>query len=99
DSETGPWGPRGSLSSNETRQKCSNSTYVMGVTGRSAGELLPAVVYHRRDHDDQWTADAGYRDQAEFDARTHAWNQGRAERALYRALHSPDGLNEAKSLV
>lgn len=74
-------------------------TYVMGVTGRSAGELLPVVVYHRRDHDDQWTADVGYRDQAEFDARTHAWNQGRADRALYRALHSPASLNGAKSLA
>ncbi|MFJ1742655.1 glycosyltransferase family 2 protein [Streptomyces microflavus] len=57
-------------------------TFVMGVCGRSSGELLPDVVYHRRVHAGQWTADDSYRDQAEFDARTHAWNQGFAEREL-----------------
>lgn len=56
--------------------------YVMGVVARSAGELLPEVVYHRRVHPGQWTAADSYRDQAEFDARRHAWIKGRAEREL-----------------
>ncbi|MBZ3908497.1 MULTISPECIES: glycosyltransferase family 2 protein [Streptomyces] len=57
-------------------------SYVMGVVARSAGELLPEVVYHRRVHAGQWTAEDDYRNQAEFDARTHAWLKGRAEREL-----------------
>jgi hypothetical protein len=54
-------------------------SFLMGICARSAGELLPDVVYHRRVHARQWTAEDSYRDQAEFDARTHAWLTGRAE--------------------
>ncbi|UQA91135.1 glycosyltransferase family 2 protein [Streptomyces halobius] len=57
-------------------------SFLMGVCARSAGELLPDVVYHRRVHAGRWTAEDAYRDQAEFDARTHAWLKGRAEREL-----------------
>jgi hypothetical protein len=53
----------------------------MGVCGRAADELLGEVVYHRRVHDGRWTAEDTYRDQAEFDARQHAWLKG-AEREL-----------------
>ncbi|MEU1824077.1 glycosyltransferase family A protein [Streptomyces abikoensis] len=56
--------------------------FLVGVCARSAGALLPDVVYHRRVHAGQWTADDSYRDQAEFDARTHAWLKGCAEREL-----------------
>ncbi|WP_433894700.1 glycosyltransferase [Streptomyces sp. CA-111067] len=56
--------------------------FLIGVCSRAAGELLPDVVYHRRVHRGQWTAREDYRDQAEFDARTHAWLKGRAEREL-----------------
>lgn len=57
--------------------------YVLGVTSRAAGELIPEVVYHRRIHPGQWTAEDTYRDQAEYDARQHAWLKGRAERELH----------------
>ncbi|WP_435059265.1 glycosyltransferase family 2 protein [Streptomyces sp. bgisy060] len=56
--------------------------YIAGICSRWAGELLPDVVYHRRVHSGQWTAEDSYRDQAEFDARTHAWLKGHAERQL-----------------
>lgn len=56
--------------------------YIAGICARWAGELLPDVVYHRRVHSEQWTAEDSYRDQAEFDARTHAWLKGHAERQL-----------------
>ncbi|WP_308379124.1 glycosyltransferase [Streptomyces sp. ISL-43] len=58
--------------------------YVMSVTGNSDGELLPDVVYHYRQHRGQWTKQASYRDRAEYDARTFAWNQGRALREVRR---------------
>jgi hypothetical protein len=57
-------------------------SFLIGVCGRAAGELLRDVVYHRRVHDGQWTAEDTYRDQVEFDARRHAWLKGRAERDL-----------------
>ncbi|MEV5048674.1 glycosyltransferase family A protein [Streptomyces griseoincarnatus] len=57
-------------------------SFLMGVCTRSAGELLPDVVYHRRVHAGQWTAEDTYRDQAEFDARRHSWLKGKAEREL-----------------
>ncbi|MFG2211005.1 glycosyltransferase [Streptomyces sp. NPDC048638] len=57
--------------------------FVLGVTSRAAGELIPDVVYHRRIHAGQWTAEGTYRDQAEYDARRHAWLKGRAERELH----------------
>ncbi|MEU6964279.1 glycosyltransferase family 2 protein [Streptomyces chrestomyceticus] len=56
--------------------------FLIGVCARSAGELLPDVVYHRRAHSGQWTAREDYRDEVEFDARTHAWLKGHAERGL-----------------
>lgn len=62
--------------------------FLIGVCARAAGELLPEVVYHRRVHAGQWTVRQDYRDQAEFDARTHAWLKGRAERELSKGLHS-----------
>ncbi|MFD3809271.1 hypothetical protein ACFWTC_38375 [Streptomyces sp. NPDC058619] len=58
--------------------------YVMSVTGISDGELLPDVVYHYRQHRGQWTKQATYRDRAEYDARTFAWNPGRALREVCR---------------
>ncbi|KOU50057.1 glycosyltransferase family 2 protein [Streptomyces sp. WM6378] len=57
-------------------------SFVLGVCARAAGELLPDVVYHRRVHDGQWSAEETYRDQAEFDSRTHAWLKGVAELEL-----------------
>ncbi|WP_405196302.1 glycosyltransferase [Streptomyces anulatus] len=68
--------------------------FVMGVTGRSSGELLGHVVYHYRDHEHQWTEQADYRDQAEFDARVFAWNIGRS---LHQARHSGDIVGSAVS--
>ncbi|MFF1716518.1 glycosyltransferase family 2 protein [Streptomyces sp. NPDC058268] len=61
--------------------------FVMGVTGQSAGELLPDIVYNYRDHEHQWTEQADYRDQAEYDARIFAWNLGKS---LHRAQHQQD---------
>ncbi|OKH99030.1 hypothetical protein A6A06_25900 [Streptomyces sp. CB02923] len=57
-------------------------SFLIGVCARSAGELLSDVVYHRRVHSGQWTAEDTYRDQVEFDARMHSWLKGRAEREL-----------------
>lgn len=57
-------------------------SFLVGVYMRSAGELLPDVVYHRRVHAGQWTAEGTYRDQVEFDARRHAWLKGKSEREL-----------------
>lgn len=56
--------------------------FLMGVCARAGGELLSDVVYHRRVHEGQWTAEDTYRDQVEFDARRHAWLKGRAEGEL-----------------
>ncbi|MFI1765303.1 glycosyltransferase [Streptomyces sp. NPDC020800] len=56
--------------------------YVMSITGNSAGEVLPEVVYHYRHHRGQWTKQPTYRDRAEYDARTFAYNQGAALRQL-----------------
>ncbi|MFF9786297.1 glycosyltransferase family 2 protein [Streptomyces nigrescens] len=56
--------------------------YVMAVTGRSAGELLPDITYHYRDHAHQMTEGASYRDADELGARTFAWLQGKADRDL-----------------
>ena len=59
--------------------------YVMSVTGNSAGELLPDIVYHYRHHRGQWTKQSTYRDKAEYDARTFAYNQGAALRQVRAA--------------
>ncbi|MGC5244260.1 hypothetical protein ACPXCH_31390, partial [Streptomyces albogriseolus] len=83
DSETGPWGPRGSLSSNETRQKCSNSCAALGVTSLAPGILLPVPVYKYRKWSGQMTAQMAY-DQLEAAAREHAWQYGRSLRAVLR---------------
>ncbi|MFF8786768.1 glycosyltransferase [Streptomyces sp. NPDC015125] len=58
--------------------------YVMSVTGNAAGELLSDITYHYRHHPGQWTKQSHYRDQAEFDARQFAWNQGQALHQLRR---------------
>ncbi|MER0477339.1 glycosyltransferase [Streptomyces sp. Edi2] len=58
--------------------------YVMAVTGRSAGELLPVVTYHYRDHAHQMTEAATYLDDDERGARVFSWLQGRDDRELRR---------------
>ncbi|MEV6421648.1 glycosyltransferase family A protein [Streptomyces sp. NPDC051662] len=60
--------------------------FVMSITGNAAGELLPDITYHYRHHRGQWTKQSRYRDKAEYDARTFAWNQGQA---LREVRHEP----------
>ncbi|MFB8401190.1 glycosyltransferase [Streptomyces sp. NPDC055912] len=70
--------------------------YVMSISGRSAGELLPVVTYHYRDHEHQMTEDTAYRDVDELAARTFAFLQGESERALRRAgANATEGLASA----
>ena len=57
-------------------------TFAVGVPVRRDGLMLSDVVYHRRVHDQQWSGEASYRDEVEFDARRHAWLMGHAEREL-----------------
>ncbi len=83
DSETGPLGLGSPLSSNETRQKCSDSCAALGVTTLAPGILLPVPVYRYRKHPGQMTAQNGY-DQLETAAREHAWAYGRSLRAVLR---------------
>ncbi|TLQ39397.1 glycosyltransferase family 2 protein [Streptomyces marianii] len=64
--------------------------YVMSVTGRSAGELLPVVTYHYRDHEHQMTEADTYLDDDERGARIFAWFQGRDERELRRRESGTD---------
>ncbi|WP_431045294.1 glycosyltransferase [Streptomyces sp. P1-3] len=56
--------------------------FAVGVPARRDGLMLGDVVYERRVHDHQWSSEASYRGQVEFDARRHAWLIGHAERAL-----------------
>lgn len=72
--------------------------FLTGICARWAGELLPDVVYHRRVHPGQWTAEDSYRDQAEYDARTHAWLKGYAERELL-AEHAVAGTASECAMV
>lgn len=84
DSETGPLGLGSPLSSNETRQKCSDSCAALGVTSLAPGFLLPLPVYRYRKHPGQMTRQDAY-DVLEPEARRHAWNYGRSLRAALRA--------------
>lgn len=83
DSETGPLGLGSPLSSNETRQKCSDSCAAVGVSNLAPGILLPVPVYRYRKHPGQMTAQLGY-DQLELTAREHAWQYGKDLRSALR---------------
>ncbi|WP_330351661.1 hypothetical protein [Streptomyces sp. NBC_00582] len=63
--------------------------YVMSVTGRSAGELLPVVTYQYRDHEHEMPEAASYPDEDKRGARIFAWLQGRDDRELRRREHRP----------
>lgn len=83
DSETGPLGLGSPLSSNETRQKCSDSCASLGITTLAPGVLLPVSVYRYRKHAGQLTKSASY-DELEAAAREHAWQYGRHLREVLR---------------
>ncbi len=81
DSETGPLGLGSPLSSNETRQKCSDSMAAVGTSNLAPGVLLPVPVYRYRKWGGQMTAQLGY-DQLEAAARNHAWQYGHSLRSI-----------------
>lgn len=67
--------------------------YVMSVTGRSAGELLPVVTYHYRDHEHQMTEADTYVDEDERGARMFSWLQGRDDWELRRRESGRDPMS------
>ncbi|MGW2858257.1 glycosyltransferase family 2 protein [Streptomyces sp. NPDC001205] len=70
--------------------------FAVGVPVREGGLMLSDVVYHRRVHDQQWSSEASYRDQVEFDARRHCWLMGHAERELQAEQLGRSGLGEVR---